>query len=75
MTRIIEVARFRVRPGCEQSLTQQHGAALRAVQRAFPGLQRIHVVGPVVQDFHVGPANLKRIGGSRGGDVRRNRMD
>jgi hypothetical protein len=53
MTRVIEVAKFRVRPGREVSLREEHGEAMGAVQRAFPGLLRVrlvHLAGDVWAD-------------------------
>jgi hypothetical protein len=53
MTRVIEVAKFRVRPGRADALREEHGVAFAAIQRAFPGLQRvrlIHLAGDVWAD-------------------------
>lgn len=44
MTRLIEVAKFRVRQGHEEALVSEHAFALAAVQRRFPGLLRVRLV-------------------------------
>lgn len=44
LTRIIEVAKFIVKPGREDALVREHGPALEAVRRAFPGLLRVRLV-------------------------------
>jgi hypothetical protein len=53
MTRVIEVAKFRVRPGSAVALKEEHGQAISAIQQAFPGLLRvrlIHLEGDVWAD-------------------------
>jgi hypothetical protein len=44
MTRVIEVAKFRVRPGRAEALREEHGEAIAALQRAFPGLLRVRLI-------------------------------
>jgi hypothetical protein len=44
MTRVIEVAKFRVRPGSAEALREEHGEAIAAIQRAFPGLLRVRLI-------------------------------
>lgn len=44
MTRIIEVAKFRVRPGGSAALVSEHENALAAIQRAHPGLLRVRLI-------------------------------
>jgi hypothetical protein len=44
MTRVIEVAKFRVRPGRVAALREEHGEAIAAIQRAFPGLLRVRLI-------------------------------
>lgn len=44
MTRVIEVAKFRVRPGRAEALREEHGEALAAIQHAFPGLLRVRLI-------------------------------
>jgi hypothetical protein len=44
MTRVIEVAKFRVRPGRAEALREEHGEAIAAIQRAFPGLLRVRLI-------------------------------
>jgi hypothetical protein len=44
VTKVIEVAKFRVRPGRANALREEHGEALGVLQRAFPGLLRVRLV-------------------------------
>jgi hypothetical protein len=44
MTRVIEVAKFRVRPGRAGALRDEHGEAIAAIQRAFPELLRVRLI-------------------------------
>lgn len=44
MTHVVEVAKFRVRPGHETALVREHQEALAAIQRAYPGLLRVRLV-------------------------------
>jgi hypothetical protein len=44
MTRVIEVAKFRVRPGRAKALREEHGEAIAAIQHVFPGLLRVRLI-------------------------------
>jgi hypothetical protein len=44
MTRVIEVAKFRARPGRAEALREEHGEAIAAIQRVFPGLLRVRLI-------------------------------